>query len=830
MLDPDISTAEALAHLHAPEPLDPDLDPHAIDRRRFLQLVGMGVGAGAVVGGTGSLLDSLLLPGGDPAAWAAGPVGPTDGIVVVVGMYGGNDGLNTVVPVNDGRYYEMHGGLAIPAQNTLRLDNDHGLNPRLTEVKRLWDAGQCAIVQGVGYPDPDLSHFNSMAYWMSARPNQISNNGWLGRWLDGHLGGSKDLYAAAEVGSSVPLHVIGAQQRATAVPAGRPGYGSQTSPRYQRQFDTIRSMQTAANGAWFGSVGETFVDQLDLAKTLAPYIPDGDALPDDRIVSQMEVAARLINANLGFRVITTAWGDFDSHAGQPAQHSDGMNEFDAALARFFALLDPAWESRVTVVTFSEFGRTPWDNDGQGTDHGTSAPMLVMGGNVKGGFYGQEPSLAGLARWDRMAHHVDFRSYYASIIDGWLGGGSSDVLGGNYENLGLFRRGPGRAPDGSIAPGPAIVTAPSQFTPLDPRRIADTRDGTGGVPRRKLAPGEAVKVQVAGVAGIPSSGCTAVVANVTAVDATSNMHFRIFPGSTARPRTANLNGRPGRPVPNLVVMGVGNDGAVEVFNSHGDTHLVVDVFGYYAESSGARFQALQPARLFDTRDGRGVRAGKLRDLTPVDVQVAGRAGVPSSGATAVVMNVAVTDAESRGFVRVTPKGADARETANVNFFAGDTVPNLVICKIGDGGKITIDGRGSGMNVIGDVFGYFGSTGERLRAMPPSRVLDTREGIGADQGQIGPERDVQLVMAGRNGIPEGATAVVLNVAATNVTERSFISVYPFGEDHPGTANLNLEPGRTIANLVICRLGEQGSLTISNIRASCDVVADAFGYFVE
>jgi hypothetical protein len=284
------------------------------------------------------------------------------------------------------------------------------------------------------------------------------------------------------------------------------------------------------------------------------------------------------------------------------------------------------------------------------------------------------------------------------------------------------------------------------------------------------------------------------------------------------------------VPNLVVMGVGADGAIDIFNSHGDTHCVVDVFGYYGASGGTRFQPLRPARLFDTRDGTGVRAGKIRDRTPVDIQVAGRAGVPTSGAGAVVLNLAITEPETRGYMRATPKGASVRETANVNFFPGDTVPNLVICKIGDGGKITLDGRGTGSHVVGDVFGYFSSTGGRLRAMPPSRVLDTREGIGAEAGQIGPERQIQLAVTGANGIPEGATAVVLNVAATNVLERSFISVWPFGEDHPGTANLNLEPGRTIANLVICRVGDEGSLSIANLRANCDVIADAFGYFVD
>ncbi len=826
MLDSDIPTTQALAHLHRSEAVD----AHTLDRRRFLQLIGAGVGAGALAGSTGSLLDGLFLPGHDPSAWAAGPLGPTDGILVVIGMFGGNDGLNTVVPFTDGNYYDMHGGLAIPGNQTLPLNGQVGLNPHLTEFKRFWDAGQLAIVDGIGYANPDLSHFNSMAYWMAGRPNALPSTGWLGRWLDGYLGGSKDLYAATEVGYSVPLHLIGRQQRGTVVPPDRPGYGSGTSARQLRQYQTIRNMQTAANGPWFGAVSQAFIDHLDLAKTLAPVIPESDDLPDTRIVAQLEVAARLINANLGFRVVTAGFGDFDSHAGQPDQHRTRMQELNAAVQRFFATLDPAWSRRVTVMTFSEFGRTPWDNDGAGTDHGSSAPHFVIGQNVKGGLYGRRPSMAGLRRWDRMAHHVDFRSYYASIIDGWLGGGSSEVLGGNFENLGLFARGPGRLPGGGVEAGPAVLTAPSMFTPLTPKRIADTRDGMGGVPKRKLRAGETVRVKVTGVGGVPKSGCTAIVANVAAVDATTSMYFTVFPGSTARPKTASLNGRPGRPVPNLVVMAVGTDGAVEVFNSHGETHCVIDVFGYFAEGAGDRFTPLQPARLFDTRSGAGIRKGKLLDRTVVDVQVSGRAGVPKSGATAVVMNLAVTEPESRGYLRATPKGAAVRETANVNFFPGDTVPNLVICKIGDGGKITIDGRGAAMHAVGDVFGYFGADGERLRAMPPRRVLDTRDGTGAAAGPVTPKRSLKLALAGRDGIPSGATAVVLNVAVTNVAARSYLSVWPYGEDHPGTANLNLVPGRNIANLVACRLGEGGALSIANVLASCDVIADVFGYFVD
>jgi uncharacterized protein (DUF1501 family) len=823
MLDPDISTAAALAQLHQPE-----TDAHALDRRRFLQLIGMGVGAGMVSGGAGSLLDSLAF-GHDPSAWAAGPVGPTDGILVVIGMFGGNDGLNTVVPFNDGNYYTMHGSIAIPGNETLPLDGTVGLHPELTEFKRMWDLGQLAIVDGIGYSNPDLSHFNSMAYWMAGRPNSIPTTGWLGRWLDGYLSGSKDLYAAAEVGNSVPLHLVGRAARGTVVTPSRPSFGAGTSARELQQYQAIRNMHTKTEGPWFGAVSEAFIDQLDLAKTLAPVVPDAAQLPSSAIAARLEVTARLINANLGFRVLTAGWGDFDHHAGEPGQHRLRMSELNAAVRRFFEVLDPAWSSRVTVMTFSEFGRTPWSNDGSGTDHGTSAPHFVFGQNVKGGRYGRRPSLAGLQRWDRMAHHVDFRSYYASVIDGWLDGGSSDVLGGNFENLQLFRRGPGLLADGSVAPGPASVTAPSSLVPLAPARIADTRTGLGGV-HRKLQPRERMRVRVTGKGGVPASGVTAVVANVTAVDATSPMYFTVYPGSTARPNTSNLNGGPGRPVPNLVVMGVGADGCIDVFNSHGTTHCLVDVFGYFTDQQGDRFVPVAPSRLFDTRRGQGIRSGKVVGNVPIDVQVAGKAGVPSTGATAVVLNLTVTEPESPGYLRLTPTGQPAgATTSNVNFAAGDTVPNLAICRIGNGGRITLAGVGTGMHAIADVFGYFGASGDKLRAMPPIRVLDTRIGLGADRTPVRPGRIVRLAVAGSGAVPPGATAVVMNVTATNVVASSYVSVWPAGEKTPGTSNLNLAPGQTIANLVICRLGEGGAVEIANPKAACDVLADVLGYFV-
>jgi uncharacterized protein (DUF1501 family) len=824
-LERDISTADALRHLTA----HPDHDRHALDRRRFLQLVGMGAGAGLLGGSTGSLLDALV--GHDPSAWAAGPIGPNDGVLVVIGMFGGNDGLNTVVPLDDPAYYVQHGSLAIDAASALPLDASNGLHPELTSLKPFWDNGQLAVVQGVGYPNSDQSHFNSMAYWMAGQPHAVPTTGWLGRWLDGYLNGSTDLFAAAEIGSGVPLHLIGAASRGTGVPDRLPGWGRDSAPEDVRAYDTLRAMRTAASGPWFGAVGQAVVDTIDVNARLAPFYPASeDELPASEMERKLQIAARLINANLGLRVLTVGWGDFDSHANQPDMHPTRMRELNDGINQFLAMLDPAWATRVTLMTFSEFGRTSWANDGQGTDHGSSAPQLVFGSNVRGGMYGARPAIAHLERWDRMDHAVDLRSYYASILDGWLGGGSTEVLGGTYENLGLFAHAPGE-PGGTPYVPPYVSSPAAAFVPLAPARLADTRET--GAP---LGPAGSLRVAVTGHGGVPPTGVAAVVANVTAVDATQAHYFTVFPGGTAPPGTSNINGGPGRAVPNLVTIGVGADGSIEVFNSHGSTHCVVDVFGYFATDSAVpadRFVALPPARLFDTRSGHGVTPGKLGHLAPIEVQVGGQAGVPAD-ATAVVLNLTATEPDAAGYLRLTPSGQPIAATSNVNFGVGDTVPNLAIVRLGDGGRVQLDGAGAGKHAVGDVFGYFGGAaaddGARLVAVSPRRLLDTRNGTGAPVAQIGPGSPVTVTVAGRGGVPAEATAVVLNVAATNVAGASYVTVWPAGEEMPGTSNLNLLPGQTLANLVICRLGAGGALTLGNKLASCDVLADVTAYFVD
>jgi hypothetical protein len=323
---------------------------------------------------------------------------------------------------------------------------------------------------------------------------------------------------------------------------------------------------------------------------------------------------------------------------------------------------------------------------------------------------------------------------------------------------------------------------------------------------------------------------AVIANVTAVEASQAMHFTVWPSGTTRPQTSNLNGSPGRPVPNLVVMGVGADGCIGVFNSHGATHCLVDVFGYVDATGGGgtTFEPVTPARLFDSRRGLGIRQGPFLPGRPLDVQVAGRAGVPPSGATAVVMNLTAVGPDAAGHLRVTPTGRTPAVTSNVNFGPGETVPNLVVCELGTGGKLTIDATAATTHVVGDVFGYFAAGGDRLITTAPHRLLDSRRGLGAPKRKLGPGRRVDLAVAGVGGVPLAATAVVLNVTATNVSGASHVSVWPKGASEPTTSNLNLSAGQTIANLVICRIGANRSVSLANPVAECDLIADVLGYF--
>ncbi len=819
MLNHDISTADALAHLSFPDTSSLD-DLGGYNRRRFLQLVGMGVGSAAFGGIAGAVAQGLI-PSEAHEAWAAGPVGPNDGIVVLMGMYGGNDGLNTVVPYTNGLYYDYRQNLAIAQNQVLAIDGNVGLHPGLPFLKSMYDSGQVAILQGLGYANPDLSHFSSMAYWMSGLTGGVPNSGWVGRWMD-IAGGPSDLFQAVTIGSSVPLHMVGATRRATSIPESGIDFGGRSEPSDLLLYNAIRqfSVGSGNRGPWHDAIAVAERGQIEVAQAVSPLF--AAALPESEIVKKMTIAARLINANLGLRVIDASWGDFDTHSDQPWDHTARMVEFNAGLQAFFTTLDPQFSQQVSVVTFSEFGRTPWSNDSFGTDHGTANNHFVIGANVRGGLYGQQPSLAGMRRWDRLQHTTDFRSMYASVLDQWLGGGAGQVLGANYEQFPVFNSLGG---DGVGTPPSGV--AYSEFVGITPARIMDSRNGLGTT-KAKLGAGSTRSLQVTGKGGVPASGVLAAVVNVTAVGGSGPSFFTVYPTGTGRPNTSTLNLVNGEAVPNLALAMIGSSGRINIFNSTGSADCIVDVVGYFRPETSSKFTPVTPRRIVDSRDGTGVALARVGHGATIDVQVAGNGGV-AGDADSVVMNVTVTNPSATSYITVWPTGQPMPTVSSLNFVAGQTVPNLVITKLGAGGKVTMRNDAGSTDVIADVLGYFsaGSSG-RLTPLAPNRILDTRTDGGARR-PVG-QTPMTLAIAGRGGVPpSGASAVVLNLTGTEGNSGTYVTAYPSGGALPITSNVNLTyPGQTRANLVICKLGPNGAIDLYNDKGQVHLIADVVGYF--
>ncbi|HJV09215.1 MAG TPA: hypothetical protein VJ653_06020, partial [Acidimicrobiales bacterium] len=316
----------------------------------------------------------------------------------------------------------------------------------------------------------------------------------------------------------------------------------------------------------------------------------------------------------------------------------------------------------------------------------------------------------------------------------------------------------------------------------------------------------------------------------------------WPAGLPLPLAANLNYVAGQTVPNLVTVKVGAGGQVSLYNNAGSTHVVADVAGWYGEvgaTSGSRFTSLAPARILDTRDGTGTQLPQncpgVPRLCPggsVDIQVTGLGGVPTTGVDAVVLNVTVTQPTATSFLTAWPAGADKPWAANLNYVAGQTVPNLVVVKVGAGGKISLYNDAGSTHVVADVTGWFGADGvpgaAGYTSLVPARILDTRFAVGAP-GVLGQGSTLDLQMTGRGGVPaSGVSAVVLNVTVTQPTAPSFLTAWPTGSPFPLAANLNYVANLTVPNLVVVKVGTGGKVSLYNDAGSTHVVADVAGWF--
>ncbi|MBC3193097.1 DUF1501 domain-containing protein [Pseudonocardia sp. C8] len=397
---------------------------NTLTRRRFLAFSGMATAAAAATSaGWMELADRARTD----------PLPPGAPVLVLVTLYGGNDGLNTVVPAADPAYHSARPDLAYDQGEVLDLGEGLGLNPGLPGLKGQWDRGTLAIVRGVSYPKPDRSHFRSMDIWQTADPVGPSSTGWIGRWLDAN---GRDPLAAVSLEPVLPPLLAGAATTGAALPLR-----GLALPR--GELGTAFAAMGSGDGGEPALQATAARSIADLHRTVDTF---GSALGDttgsagkgsDALAAQLEVVARCVELGAPSRVYSVSLGGFDTHADERDTQQRLLSEVDAAVSGFLTRMTGTDRGRQVVVTvYSEFGRRVAANANEGTDHGTAGPVLVAGDGVRGGFVGEQPSLTDLDDGDLKAT-TDFRDVYATLLTRVLGADPEPVLGPGRTELPLF---------------------------------------------------------------------------------------------------------------------------------------------------------------------------------------------------------------------------------------------------------------------------------------------------------------------------------------------------------------------------------------------------------
>jgi uncharacterized protein (DUF1501 family) len=418
------------------------------------------------------------------AAQADPKGGDRDTILVVVELTGGNDGLNTVVPYADDLYHRARPTLGLTRREVLRLDDYHGLHPRLNELKTLYDQKQLAVVQGVGYPNPDRSHFESMDIWQLADPRRAETTGWLGRTIPAMRINDTGVPGMFVGQDRLPVALQGAdggvisladrasfrlQLNANAAPrrrlledlnAGAGPDADLASFVRRRQLQTYTSLQKIEDALRAVSPGNP------QPQPFRPGQPPQNPNDLTTLNGQLNLVAGLIQRGLGTRIYYVSLGGFDTHSGQAEMHASLLGELSSAVGQFFGQLG-AEAGRVVLMTYSEFGRRVRQNGSRGTDHGSGSNLFVAGPKVAGGLVGRHPKLDDLVDGD-VRFHTDFRRVYATLLDQWLGVESRLVLRAAFEPLPLIDKAkPVVAPPGG-PPRPAVPGGP---VPVQPAPVA-----------------------------------------------------------------------------------------------------------------------------------------------------------------------------------------------------------------------------------------------------------------------------------------------------------------------------------------------------------------------
>lgn len=388
------------------------------------------------------------------ATTTADQPGAKDTILVVIQLTGGNDGVNTVVPFADDNYAKLRKTLKLPKNQLKKVNDQIGLHPSLDGLAGLLEDQSLCIVQGVGYPNPSQSHFRSMDIWQAASTEKQLTEGWLGKALK-QIPAVPSFHLATD-NESAPLALTGAPARVPSITRLedfqlRTDAVSSSDKKEQRAI--IEGAAAMAGGVkprrslameqpnLLDFVRRTAVNTYDSSRRLQEigknYQPKSP-YPNTPLANRLKTAAQLIDANLGARIFYVSIDGFDTHANQLQTHANLLKTVSDAMTAFYKDVSArGHKDRVLLMTFSEFGRRAYENGSAGTDHGSAAPMLLVGGKIKAGLVGAHPSMTDI-EMGNLKHHTDFRQVYAAVLDQWLGVSSKEVLGQTFKPAEIFK--------------------------------------------------------------------------------------------------------------------------------------------------------------------------------------------------------------------------------------------------------------------------------------------------------------------------------------------------------------------------------------------------------
>ena len=417
---------------------------HGMTRREFIKkgltIVAVGMTAPSFLTRTALALNNPW----DVAQTTSRPGVPDDRILVVVQMGGGNDGLNTVIPLTNDAYYRARPNLAVPAKDVIRVTDELGLHPSLAKVKDLYDRGAMAVIQGVGYPNPSRSHFKSMEIWHTADPEgRVVRYGWIGRYFDSKCPVCEQPTVGVNIGQSMPLAMVADSGMGVSLETPEtfqwmPTFNGLGTREELELFKLLNAPAPGVNEP--GTIDflrhtamNAYVASEQVRGATSGY-RGGVEYPNNRFAFSMRLIAQMIAGKLPTKVYYAHMTGFDTHAAQRGPHENLLQQLAEGVAAFYKDLEAQGNAdRVLVLAFSEFGRRVAENGSGGTDHGTAAPMFVFGKPLKGGLYGQHPSLTDLVDGD-LRHAIDFRSVYATVLDKWLGAEPAKILGYDLERV------------------------------------------------------------------------------------------------------------------------------------------------------------------------------------------------------------------------------------------------------------------------------------------------------------------------------------------------------------------------------------------------------------